>query len=234
MTILLHGFWGQPLDWNAVLRELPLTASVLTPDLYENGKLSPEHELGGHWEENFLNYLDLEAGAEPVDLVGYSMGARLALNAYMKNPKRFRRVLLMSGGPAMGEAEVRGARELWEQGWSEKFRTQPWQELESQWQDQPIFQADQKLKRRRSDDLRVKLGQSLENWSIRRHPFTWPSLKELPASVEWAYGALDQKYLNFAKSLQDLPVQGQISIIPNAGHRILSDAPKFIARWIDQ
>jgi hypothetical protein len=52
--------------------------------------------------------------------------------------------------------------------------------------------------------------------------------------VEWAFGALDQKYVEFAKTLQALPVQGQITVIPNAGHRLTTDASDFIADWIQR
>ena len=52
--------------------------------------------------------------------------------------------------------------------------------------------------------------------------------------MEWAFGALDQKYLKVVKSLQELPVQGQISIIPQAGHRLLVEAADFVSQWIEK
>jgi len=232
MTILLHGFWGQPQDWNEVLAKLSLGCEVLTPDLYEPGPLSPQHELTA-WTQNFLSWLDHHAGTEALDLVGYSMGARLALNAAVANPARFRRVLLLSAAAQCPEEALSGRAE-WEKNWAEKFRTQPWRELEAAWQDQPVFKASGQVPRRCSEALRESLALSLENWSVRRHPFGWEHVCRLKPSVEWAFGALDQKYLEVAKTLQDLPVQGQINIIPNAGHRLLTDAADFVAHWIEQ
>ncbi len=230
MTVLLHGFWGSPSSWREVLKILPLHAQVLTPDLYEPGPLAPHHNLA-EWVAHFLEWVS-EQSSQPVQLVGYSMGARLALNAVVQDASKFSRVLLLSGRPLMPSTAIK-EREEWEMNWRQKFLSQPWAELVSAWEEQPVFGADQPiLYRRQSDQMREMLGQSLLNWSPRHHRIHDADLKALPAWVNWAYGALDQKYLSVAKSLQELPVQGQISIIPKAGHRLPTDAPEFIAQWI--
>ena len=229
MTVLVHGFWGQPADWNPVLSLLPLHSDVIVPDLYEAGELGPHHSLE-EWIAHFHDWIKERSAGAPVQLVGYSMGARLSLNAVLAAPELFDRVLLCSAGVKWtGELSE---REEWEQRWLEKFQTQPWAELEAAWQEQPIFTGSTASSRRRSERMREMLGQSLINWSIRHHAFELEELKKLPSRVEWAYGALDQKYLSVAKSLQELPVQGQIHIIPNAGHRLPADSSRFLSRWI--
>jgi 2-succinyl-6-hydroxy-2,4-cyclohexadiene-1-carboxylate synthase len=230
MTILLHGFWGQPGDWSPVLHELPLTANVLAPDLYEAGSMDPRHSLK-EWTENFLNWLDKDAGSAPVQIVGYSMGARLALNAIVSKPERFSRALLLSGAPVLPAGADRAA---FENEWARKFLTQPWEEIEAAWEELAIFKGSERLARRRSQALREMLGLSMTNWSPSKHPFGWAQVADLPASVEWAYGALDQKYMEMAKTLRAEGVRGQITIIPNAGHRLISDAQSFIAQWISR
>jgi 2-succinyl-6-hydroxy-2,4-cyclohexadiene-1-carboxylate synthase len=231
MTVLLHGFWGQPRDWNDVINKLSLGQEVLAPDLYKPGPLSPNHELS-EWTQNFLSWLDHHAGRDPVRLVGYSMGARLALNAVIAHPERFKRVLLLSAAALLPLAALE-ARAEWEAMWREKFLTQPWSELEAAWQDQGVFVGSPPHPRRRCEELRESLGLSIGHWSVRRHPFEWEHVRRLKPSVEWAFGALDQKYLEIAKTLQELPVQGQITLIPNARHRLITDASAFIANWIE-
>lgn len=230
MTVFLHGFWGQPADWRQVFEKLPITEMAYAPDLYESGGLDASHTLT-EWVENFHNRLDKECGPAPVKLVGYSMGARLALNAVIACRERFSNVLLLSGNPLLA-AEEHAARLQWEKDWSKKFLTLPWSEIEAQWQEQSVFSGSAPLARRETASLREALGMSLENWSPRLHTFSWAQIKALPSTVEWAYGALDQKYMEVAKTLREQSVQGQISIIPNAGHRLTTDASDFIARWI--
>ena len=159
------------------------------------------------------------------------MGARLALNAIVAKPERFSRALLLSGAPVLPEG---ADRTVFENQWTEKFLSQPWEEIESAWEELAIFKGSEKLARRRSQPLREMLGLSMTNWSPMLHPFGWDQVRALGPSVEWAYGALDQKYIEMAKTLRDEGVQGQITIIPNAGHRLTSDASDFIAQWISR
>lgn len=229
MTILLHGFWGQPKDWNPVITQLPLGERVWAPDLYEPGPLSPDKDLKT-WTDNFLAQVRSEAEG-PVQIVGYSMGARLALNAIARSPETFSRALLLSGAPFLPQ-EAAAERAAWEKDWAARFMKEDWAALEQAWQEQPVFSASATSERRHSHLLREMLGLSLTRWSPRHHGFDEETLKQLPSSVEWAFGALDQKYVNLAKTLQELPVQGQITIIPNAGHRLTADAADFIRAWI--
>lgn len=231
MTVLLHGFWGQPQDWNHVLRKLPLNIDVQTPDLYEDPLLGPGLDVST-WVTHFASWCRQRGGGREVNLVGYSMGARLALQAVLRAPDTFARALLLSGNPVLDPAEFND-REAWENNWAEKFQNQPWSELEKGWQEQAVFSATAELPRRRTEGMREKLAQSLINWSPRRHVNGWDELKGLSPAVAWAFGASDQKYLKVAKDLASLPVQGQISVIPNAGHRLNIDAADFIVRWIE-
>lgn len=230
MTVFLHGFWGQPSDWNSVLAKLPLGMPVLIPDLYASGELSPTYELK-KWSENFWSWVDHYHGESPVQLVGYSMGARLAVAAAVRNPARVSRALFLSGNPSLASEEF-AARESMEQDWAGKFLKQNWNEIERAWDDQPVFTNAQKLERRKSPEMRETLGLSLTRWSPRLHPFTRDDLKSLPSRMEWAFGALDQKYLEVAKSLQELPVQGQITLVDGCGHRLLVEGAEFVSSWL--
>jgi 2-succinyl-6-hydroxy-2,4-cyclohexadiene-1-carboxylate synthase len=231
MTVLLHGFWGQPKDWNAVIAGLPLSEVVWAPDLYEAGPLSPDHTLKA-WTDSFLQQVR-SSGEGPVQIVGYSMGGRLALNALARAPQMFSRALILSASPFL----IDGAEERasWETQWANRFLLEDWTQLEAAWQDLSVFKGSaQAAERRHSQTLREMLGLSLSNWSPRHHAFGTEDIQQLPATVEWAFGALDQKYVKLAKTLQELPIKGQITVIPNAGHRLTAEAAGFICDWIER
>lgn len=232
MTILLHGFWGQPRDWTQVISRLELGRTVWAPDLYEVAEFSPDQELGP-WSDRFVEALGA-FGPGPFQLVGYSMGGRLALAAIHKAPGLFSRALILSAAALVPTAADGEARRLWELDWQARFERDEWDKLEGAWQEQSVFTGSSVVPRRRRADLRGALGKSLLNWSPRQHPFGADWVRALPPAVEWAYGALDQKYLAVANSLRRLPVRGQISVLEGAGHRLPQDAPGFIAGWIGQ
>jgi len=170
-------------------------------------------------------------GSDPVVLVGYSMGARLALNAILHSPNRVARALLISGQvvlPKDAEAE----RLAWEESFAARFRQEDWGSLETAWQDQAVFAGCPAVEHRHQEELREGLALSILGWSPRRHAFGWPEVRALSSRVDWAFGALDQKYTGVAKSLQELPVRGQITIHPNVGHRMIWEAAPVVADWI--
>jgi len=230
MTILLHGFWSGPASWNAVLERLPLGVPVVAPDLLDGGELSPRYPLKD-WAENFWRWVDETVGEKQVQLVGYSMGGRLAACAATKAPHRVSRALFLSANP-LQPLEPADQRQAWENKWARKFLEQDWAELETEWQELPVFAGSARVTRRKSPEMREILGLALTHWSPRLHPFTAEQVRALPSTMEWAFGALDQKYMKVAKSLQELPVQGQITVIPDAGHRLLAEASEFVSQWI--
>ncbi len=230
-TVLLHGFWGQPSDWNRVLQVMDLGRTVLTPDLYFDEPITPQTPLS-EWPKRFWQWIDHEVGDAPITLIGYSLGARLALNACLHAPTRVHRALLLSGQVLLPES-AHAARLQWESEYAERFLHEDWTTLSESWQEQSVFAGTSFLQRREDPALRRLLGLSLVNWSPRLHPFGWSDVKQLPSSVHWAFGALDQNYRSVVNTLQELPVQGQIAIIPNVGHRVIQDAAEWIGEWIE-
>lgn len=229
-AVLLHGFWGQPRDWSEVLQRLPLQQAVIAPDLYEDPALSPDTKLMD-WPKRFWQWVDHHIGEQQIIIVGYSMGSRLAMHAIAYAPERVARALLVSGQVQV-PGESHAERLAWEQDWAEKFQNEDWQSLQASWQEQSVFAASKPQERRESDALRSALGASLINWSPRNHLVDWKKVREFSPKIEWAFGALDQNYRPVANSLQELPVQGQITIIPNVGHRVIHESPEVIGDWI--
>ena len=229
MIVLLHGFWGQPADFQGVIRELPIGQEIWAPDLFAPGPLSPASDLAS-WTQHFLHALR-ERTDRPATLVGYSMGGRLALHALTRRPEFFDRALLVSAAPYYTETKPNGRAE-WEAKWANCFLGDDWDLLARNWEGQDVLKDSSSLARRVDENLRVPLSRALDQWSPRRHQFGPGNMKALPATVDWMFGALDQKYLGVAKVLQDLPVRGQIKLVQNAGHRVIVDQPSVISRWI--
>ncbi len=223
-TVLLHGFWGQPADWTEVVNRLPLGAPVWVPDLYQPGPLAPHHDITGFCQ-HFWEELDERVGRGPVQAVGYSMGGRLLVNLLLDRPERFSRALVLSANPLPVE------RSAWENEWREKFLNLPWDELEKLWDEQTVFTGSAQPLRRRGSVLREMLGQSLINWSPSNNIYLAGELKSIGPHVDWAFGARDTKYVDLASDLKTLQMQGRVSVLENAGHRLPFDAPAWIADW---
>lgn len=229
---LLHGFWGQPTDWQKVIVGLRDKSDIYVPDLYSKGLLGPENSIP-EWTDNFIRIMERRSTGQPIDLVAYSMGGRLALHAILKRPELFRRVLFLSVRPAI-RPEERADRAEWIRQWRHNFLDWTWSDLLADWEAQEVFKGTQGLGRRCDDSMRAYLITTIDKWSLLHHTFGWEDLKKLPATVDWYYGAADQKMQPVLKDLQALGLKGQKKIIEGAGHRILGDAPEVVIDWIQR
>ena len=105
-VVLLHGFMGRGADWRAVRADLPETWDVRAPDLPGHGAA-----VGlGSYSMDAAADLALAGLAEPADVVGYSMGGRLALHLAATHPEAVRRVVVVSGSPGLRTDAERAAR----------------------------------------------------------------------------------------------------------------------------
>ncbi|MGE0764435.1 MAG: alpha/beta fold hydrolase [Bdellovibrionales bacterium] len=229
---LLHGFLGSHRDYTLVFNELKknkVRYKEYAPDFFKAGPCSAAHDYDV-WCKNFLSELEKRFGPEPVVLVGYSLGARLALHAYFAAPQKFSRLLLLAANPGILQSTPHERRQ-WEQNWADCFRRKPWEEAMAAWNQQQVFaQATPRLVPQEGQLDRELVADSLSRWSLLTHLYSLDDLRRLPQTVEWWYGQLDQKFMAVKAELERLKVPGQYQVIANTGHRLTLDAAEVLAQ----
>lgn len=107
-VLLVHGFatsaertWREP-GWIDLLSEAG--RSVIAPDLLGHGTAAKPHDDAAYdaVEDQVLATLP----DEPVDAVGYSMGARIVLTLAARAPERFRRIVVAGIGSNIFRSEA--------------------------------------------------------------------------------------------------------------------------------
>lgn len=223
---LLHGFLGRPADFKLD----PIRSLVsIAPDYFRLSGLGPENNFST-WATNFNRWAVEQAPNSERILVGYSLGARLALQALINNSKIWSSAILMSANPGLEKDNERQERIINDEKWAQAFLNEPWHDLMKKWNSQPVFARDSNPEPLRDEKNyhREKLALALQQWSLGKMPSAREYLCETRLPIHLLAGEKDQK---FSSLLQDLKVSSSVqkTIVADEGHRLIFSAKN---RWL--
>lgn len=198
----LHGFLGRGADWD-FLRDAGF--DIRAPSLFAGDSLE-----------------SVQPSADDT-LLGYSMGARLALQIVTRRPVA--RAAFVSAGIATPEP---GRQEL-DETWAQRFESEPWPLLIEAWNAQAVFGGRKNpLERKESDFDRHALAAALRDWSAA---VIHTNLRDINVPTLWIAGDGDTKYAEAARRASERLPNAQLWICPDAGHRVPWEQPaRFIER----
>lgn len=201
----LHGFLGRGADWD-FLRDAGF--EIRAPSFFAGDSL------------------DIVRPAAADILLGYSMGARLAL--HLMQSHRVAKAVLVSAGVAPPEP---GRQEL-DETWARRFESEPWQSVIEAWNSQGVFAGRKNpLTRNESDYDRKALATALREWSPANLRM---DLRGIAIPTLWIAGEDDVKYRDAARRAAERLKQAEVWICPGAAHRVPWEQPeRFIARLRD-
>jgi|GEM_PF-855363 len=247
--LFFHGFLGAPSDWDSTLRALVQRFGIPEThlkciDFTHIPELSSNHslELWGAQFSKFLlnNYPELLA-KKPL-LVGYSMGARLALYSYFANPNIWTGLVCISGHPGLAEStspeglHARNSRWASDSSWSQRFLLEPWSELMNSWNQQSVFSGDHlplpKFDRDPGVSERKIYSKCLSNWSLAHQKDFRPQILKNFRRILWVVGEMDAKFSIVAKELKQENDNFDVAFIKNCGHRIHLSHPAELAKLL--
>lgn len=234
LIVSLHGFLGEPTDW-AFLRDLGSQNEYLTPNLWTEPELGPEHNFST-WAKNFQNYLEKNE-IEKYDkkiLCGYSMGGRLAAHHLVSFPDTWSCAFLISTNPGLISTEEKSSRVQNDKIWSQRFLQWDWEQVLKEWNSQSVFKDGVKEPARRESKFsREKLAGALTEWSLGRQQNLREPIANLGEKVLCMTGEKDTKFTSLTEewTMQETKLDHLIS--SRSGHRIIFDDPEFIFRNVE-
>lgn len=209
----LHGLFGDSSQWS-FLENLDAVDKLIAVDLYPLLD-KPKDKLMGNLLSLLVDKCQNAGAKNQINLIGHSMGGRIAMELFLKSPESFERLVILASHPGLLDKSQILAREIWEKKWLAHLQQNP-SEFISAWNQQSIFENDKPIELP-SRPLEQLAGGIL-NWGLSKQKNLLPLLQNFKQKVYWLIGSEDNKYCEFAKeSLQDFKVLK----IKGAGHRLL-------------
>lgn len=235
-VLLLHGFTGAPSSWDQVIAALP-DCQTITPWLTGHG--SPPAALEVDSFEREVERLS-QLAPENCLVAGYSLGARLALGLLLREPRRFRGAVLVSGSPGLSDESEREPRRKRDASWCEVLNQQGLAGFVERWQAEPLFASQAELgetlrsseRSRRLLHTEAGLCHSLRVTGLAEMPSYWQRLAEIHCPVTVLAGALDPRFCDVATAVVRRLPNGYFDEVPSAGHNLLLERPEAVASAI--
>ena len=140
--LMLHGFTGSAQTWADAVHHWRTTRRVITPDLLGHGRSAAPADPARYALErqaaDMAGLLD-ELDARPADVLGYSMGARLALQLALQEPGRLRSLVLESPSAGIADAVARADRRTADERLAIVIEERGLAAFVERWRSQPLF-----------------------------------------------------------------------------------------------
>ena len=232
--VYLHGFLGAPAAWREVAARLGDTVPD-APMLPVHGP-APWTPAG-----DFTAIIDAYASrvlpAEPVTLVGYSLGARVALSIAMRHPARVARLVLVGVAYGLDEARDREARARSDGSLAEAIERDGVERFVDAWESVPLFDSQRSLPNDRLAAQRAwrtlhtarGLAWSLRALGLGQQPAYRKDFSRSALPVTLITGALDEKFTAIAREMVRLRTNVRHAVIEGVGHNAVLEAPDRVA-----
>lgn len=239
---LVHGFLGSPRTWDALRAHL--VGPVETISLRGHaGIVEPEIES---FEAELSRLIDARAQRPwPKTLVGYSLGARVALGLAARTPDPFERLVLVSGRDGLLDAEEARARRELDDALAATLRREGLAAFVDRWQGLPLFESQRAL----PDEIRAAhrarrlahdpegVARALSELSLGRMPRFGATAVARTARVDLVVGARDAKFRRLAQDfVQEHAAVREIRlhVVPDAGHDVVLERPAALAAILEE
>lgn len=241
--MLIHGFTGSSSTMSHLCEALAPYRTVLSVDLIGHGKSDSPQQIDHYTIESNIAHLQgilQHAGAKKADLVGYSLGGRIALSFANAFSNTVESLFLIGTSPGINSNEAL-VRKISDSDLALLIESDGLEVFVDHWMQLPIWKSLQErigpAKWKESREQRLAntsagLANSLRGSGVASMPPLHNFLHLITNPVHLIAGEEDPKFSQLAEQMNQLFPNGQVHIVPNAGHAAHLEQPKFVSDLI--
>ena len=161
-------------------------------------------------------------------LVGYSMGARMALHAALAHPGQFTKIVLVSGTAGIDDPDERHQRRLSDENLADRIELIGVPAFIDEWLANPMFAglpADPAQRAQRLANTAKGLADSLRHAGTGTQEPLWERLASIDVPVLVVTGAEDGKFDALGRRMASLIPHADHVSVHGAGHAVHAERP---------
>ena len=227
--LLLHGFTGRGSSWGRHATAFARSFRTVVVDLPGHGRTGTPSDPARASVERTADDLATiltRAGLAPSHVLGYSLGARIALRLAIAHPIVVRRLVLESPSAGLATSSERGTRRAADEARAERIERDGIDAFVDEWQREPVFASHAALSPARAARLRAErirnrpagLATSLRGAGQGTMEPLQDRLTEVRAPTLVIAGALDPTGCARAESVAAGIRGARLAVVADAGH----------------
>lgn len=249
-VLFLHGFTGSAEDWLPIIEQLTDDFNYAALDLVGHGKsdkpVNPDYYTTDSIVDQIKFVKDKISPANPIILIGYSMGGRAALSFAAAYPKEIKGLVLESASAGIKNETERIKRYEDDMKLVQFIHDHTMEEFIELWYDQEMFNTQRrfsndkikKLHKKKYDNSKIGMMNTLKGFSTGIMPPLHDKLKSIPVKAVLISGELDSKYTFINSKIVRGFHKAKHKVVKNSGHNTHLEEPKrfieIITNYLNQ
>jgi 2-succinyl-6-hydroxy-2,4-cyclohexadiene-1-carboxylate synthase len=241
--LLVHGFTGSTAAWEDHEARLGANRRLLLVDLPGHGRTHLEDPDAATVERSAadLATILLDCDAAPADVLGYSLGARIARRLAIAHPEVVARLVLESPSAGIEDPDARARRRVQDEALAVRIEQGGITAFVDEWEQNPVFASHTRLsegRRRRIRTMRLAndpagLAASLRAAGQGRMEPVHGRLVEVIAPTLVITGSLDGIGRPRAEQVAAGIPEATLAVVEDAGHTPHDEQPEAFDRLVE-
>ncbi len=242
-VVLLHGFTGSAAGWSDLASNLAPEFTTLAIDIVGHGLTdAPEAVDRYRMRRCVVDLAEVirELGQDRATWLGYSMGARTALQVAVWRPDVVGALVLEGGTPGLRTQQERDDRVAADEVLAQRLENEGVEPFIDYWESIPLFASQRRMPEEAQAAVRtgrlknraIGLANSLRGMGTGSQDDVTDRLPKLRQPVQIITGALDEKFTAIGREMAQALPDATMTVIDDAGHAAHVERPAAFAEIV--